>query len=180
VTHEPLKSPAILLQKFVANGCKLWYGFFATKEVEYEQWHFCFGEEWEWFVWHEPKRRFFFNYVYFRLQEFYKKWDGENGITAIIGVSMIQAVTLIDLCLIVLKQYYSRSETKEYSKIFGYTGVIFLIVLIIFNHFKFKDSFEKFQIIWKDETLQRRRVKGLAVFISLILPWVLLIFIGTK
>jgi hypothetical protein len=123
---------------------------------------------------------FFFNYVYFRLQGFYKKWDGENGITAVIGVSMIQAVTLIDLCLIVLKQYYSRSETKEYSKIFGYTGVIFLTVLIIFNHFKFKDSFEKFQIIWKDETLQRRRVKGLAVFISLILPWVLLIFIGTK
>lgn len=125
-------------------------------------------------------KRFFFNYIYFRLQRFYKKWDGENGITAVIGVSMIQAVTLIDLCLIALKQYYSRSETKEYSKLFGYAGVTFLIVLITFNHFKFKDSFEVFQIFWKDETLQRQRIKGLAVLISLILPWVILIILGTK
>jgi hypothetical protein len=33
----PLAAPVFLCQKFIANGFKLWYGFFAAKEVEYEQ-----------------------------------------------------------------------------------------------------------------------------------------------
>ncbi len=123
---------------------------------------------------------FFFDYIYYRFQKFYRRWDGENGITSVIGVSMIQAVVFFDVFLFILKLFYTRSETQEYSKVFGYSGVMILILLIIFNHYRFKDRYDSFEEKWKNEPLKFKVLKGIAVIFSILAPWIIIILIGSQ
>ena len=121
------------------------------------------------------KNSFFFEYIYYRLNSFYFKWDGRNGFTSIIGVSMIQSILLGDVILLILKVFLTDYEISLYSKSLSY-GVIFIFLIICFvNSYKYKNRFNEFKTFWKNETAIQRRYKGGLVVFSLIMPWILLV-----
>lgn len=121
---------------------------------------------------------FSLDYVYFRLQQFYFKWDGRNGITAVIGVSMIQVLTAADIVFCIIRLCYSRQEISPYSKILSSIFVIILLIVVIYNHYKYKNKYNSFKKRWKDESHRQRIIKGILVIVSLILPMLPLIIMG--
>ena len=122
--------------------------------------------------------KFYFGYIYYRLQKFYKRWDGENGITAIIGVSMIQTLIVVDIFLIIIKFVYSTNEISNFSKLLGYSSVALLLGLMVYNYYKYKGKYFNFEKKWGSEPTSVQLFKSAGVIFSLIFPWVLLFAIS--
>ena len=60
-------------------------------------------------------------------------------------------------------------------------GVLFFVAIVslmILNYRKYSGTYNKLKSYWKDEPVKVRRVKGLLVILSIVLPWVPLILIG--
>jgi H+/Cl- antiporter ClcA len=127
-------------------------------------------------------QNFFFDYIYYRLLQFYFKWDGRNGITAVIGVSMIQCLVLVDVMLWGERFIYSKKQiiSDQNAKMVAYLGVAVLFGLIAFNYFKYRNKFNSFRNRWKQESSRSRRLKGFAVLACLILPWIPLVLLGSN
>ena len=123
-------------------------------------------------------KEFFFDYIYYRLYKFYYKWDGRNGITAVMGVSMIQVLIVISILIGFAKIIFSDLEVIQYSKVLGYSGVIMLFIIIWYNYKKYQSKFIDFQNRWKDEPIRVRFYKGMLVIFCLVFSWLPLILMG--
>ena len=121
---------------------------------------------------------FFFDYIYYRITKAYFKWDGRESITAIIAISMIQVLLIVDIAAIIIRTIYTRTETIPYAKTIGYSAVIVLISLIIFNRIKYHKRYNEFRKYWQSEPKKQYILKTIYVFLSIVLPWIPLILIG--
>lgn len=123
---------------------------------------------------------FSFDYIYYRLNRFYFRWDGRNGITAVIGVSMIQCLIIFDLILLIQRIFYSRVLIVSFgsSKAMPYLAVALMLILMLVNYFKYLDKYNKFRSRWKNESRNDQISRGILVIICLVAPWVPLILLG--
>jgi hypothetical protein len=124
---------------------------------------------------------FFFDYIYYRINKVYYKWDGENGITALIGVSMIQCLVVFDIFLIGERFFYNKAQVaaKGDSKLIAYIAVTFFLILLIYNGFKYKNKYDEFKNHWIEETQSVRIKKGILVLVVLMMPWVVIFLAAT-
>jgi ABC-type Fe3+ transport system permease subunit len=123
---------------------------------------------------------FFFDYFYYRITQFYFKWDKRNSTTAILAIAMFQGMMIYNLFLIILRSYYTRDQTKHYSKAIALVGVLIIICFAIYNYRKYFNKYSALKSRWKDETRSHRIFKGILVLFCLILPWVIIIYVGIK
>ena len=123
---------------------------------------------------------FFFDYIYYRLAKFYIKWDGENGITALIGVSMIQCLIISELFLITERLVNSRVEiiAEGNTKIVAYIAVALFLSLLIIIWFKYRNKYSEFEVQWQDESIKTKLKKGFFVLAVLIIPWIFIVIIA--
>lgn len=125
------------------------------------------------------KPKFFFDYIFYRVAEFYHKWDGENGITAILFVSTTQVLTVVCFMGIMYKTVLDPEITAKfhsYNKVFV---MVLLGSISIFNYFNFRNKLSDYRAYWKGEEKQIRALKGFLIIISFILPWIPIILMGT-
>ena len=122
---------------------------------------------------------FFFDYIYYRLTRFYFKWDGKGSSTALIGVSMIQTLVIIDFAIFISKFFYDRSETAQYTKLFSGISIALFILFFLFNYLKYKNKYNIYRNHWKNEDIHEYRKRGIFVRLALSIPWLVLILIGT-
>ncbi|ULQ54901.1 hypothetical protein KJS94_09650 [Flavihumibacter rivuli] len=120
-----------------------------------------------------------FDYIYYRVIQFYFKWDGRNGATALIIVSMIQALLVIDLLLIILKLKYTKEQIAPNSKYYAYVGVGIFLVFLVSNYWRYRNKYNYLKKIWKDESPKSRKLRGVLVIVSLITPWILFLLMGS-
>ena len=123
---------------------------------------------------------FFWDYIYYRMVQVNYKWDGKESATALVGVSMIQAVSIVDIILLGLRVCFSTSRLSPYSKKIGYLSVLIFIIISACNDRIYKNKYESIRSRWVDETSQERFLKGILVVLCLILPWTPLIWLGFK
>lgn len=121
-----------------------------------------------------------FDYIYYRVNKAYFKWDGRNGITSILAVSMLQTMILADICLIIMKISFDRELLVPYAKTIAYVMVGMLGIFTLFNHFKYKDKYNTLEAQWSSESKNQSIIKGILVFSLLLFPWILLIVIANK
>lgn len=125
-------------------------------------------------------KNFFFDYIYYRFYKFYYRWDGENGITALLGVSMIQCLIVFNIFLLCERFFYTKSEValKGDSSKVAYIAVTFFIALLLYNGFKYRNKYNEFRDRWVEESQYKRKIKGFFVLVTLIIPWVILFLIA--
>lgn len=124
------------------------------------------------------QNKFFFDYIYYRMTKLYFKWDGRTGFTAIIGISMIQILLVVDIVVFAIRLFYERSQTKNYIEPGKWIVVTFCIAVIAYNYRKYDGTYNKLRFHWKDEPNKLRILKGVLVVLSLAIPWVPIILIG--
>lgn len=119
-----------------------------------------------------------FEYIYYRVNKFYFKWDGRNGHTSVIAVSMVQCLILNEVLAIILTSVVSDKLTKANSKPLAYFAVVIFFGLVLYNYKKFKNKYNFFKARWGSETKAQKIIRGFLVILALILPWItLMIFI---
>lgn len=126
----------------------------------------------------ENNYKFYFDYVYYRMAKAYYKRDGNDAIRSLIGIAMIQVLTILSPILFVLRLFLEREELRAYGKHMKYTTLIVFLGLLIYNSFKYKNKYEIYSEIWKNEPKRIRIYKGILVVLSLIISWAPLILIG--
>lgn len=121
---------------------------------------------------------FFFDYIYYRLTKFYFKWDGKGSSTALIGVSMIQTLLIVDAAIIFSKFFYDRLQTAQFTKLFSIITIAIFISFFLFNYFKHKNKYNMYRNHWKNEEVDEYKKRGIFVLLALSIPWLVLILIG--
>ena len=94
----------------------------------------------------------FFNYAYYRINNVYLKWDGEDGITSVIGVSMIQVLWFACIIVFFTKTLMPPLSLAPYSKTIAYVAAIILFIRIILNHKRYKGKFHLYKTKWDNAT----------------------------
>lgn len=115
-----------------------------------------------------------FDYIYYRLNKLYYRWDGENGTTSIIGVSMFQSMIIGNTILIILKIILTKEELRNFPRFFLIVIVIF-IIFQIYNYFRYKNKYFLLKERWENETKKERIQRGILVILALVLPWAFII-----
>lgn len=119
-----------------------------------------------------------FDYIYYRLNKVYYKWDGENGSTAAIGVSMVQSMILGDFILLLIKVIFTKEQIMIFSEKFVFFIGFTFICFVVYNYFfRYRNKLSYQNSCWTNETTKQREIRGILVVVSLIIPWILLIFI---
>ena len=107
----------------------------------------------------------------------YFRWDGRIGITAILGISLIEFLSLVNVFAITYHVIYPRILRPRLPEWSTYIGVIILFTFILFNYFKYKGQYNYLRTYWKGENYRTRVLKGIAVILCLILPLISIIII---
>lgn len=116
-----------------------------------------------------------FDYVFYRLNKFYFKWDGTNGSTSIIGVTSIQSILLIDLIVISARIIMGKENFKSSILVFEIIFVVLFVIFCIYNFLRYKDKYDFYKSKWEDETWSEQTIKGILVVLFLALPWIIII-----
>lgn len=124
--------------------------------------------------------RFYFDYIYYRMTELYFKWDGRKGITSIIAIVMIKMVLFMITAVILSLTFYTTEEISNVPKVFKYAIVLPYLYFSYFTFKKHENSFNRCKNHWKNETKLLRIVKGIIVFLSFAIPWLIFILIIVK
>lgn len=119
-----------------------------------------------------------FDYIYYRVCKFYFKTDGISGQRAIIVISMLQTITLANICIIFIKYFLKKESVIAFSKQISYLGLIIFFILNFYNHYKYKNKYLSLRDKWKDEALIMKNRNGWLVVLALIIPWIVLFFLG--
>jgi len=121
-----------------------------------------------------------FDYVFYRIAKFFYKRDGSNAPRAIGIVSVIQILIIGEISFLVLRIFYSLSETAKYSKESSKVGIGIALIALVFNYIRYWGKYRVFANRWiENESVEQKRLRGIFVILSIALPFVLLIYMGT-
>ncbi|MCB0540741.1 MAG: hypothetical protein KDE33_24710 [Bacteroidetes bacterium] len=106
------------------------------------------------------------------------KWDGKEGVTAEVTLSLVQTILVADLIIIPVKIIYDSNVLIPYSRTFSIIGVGLCILLMIYNHFRYKDRFDALEKRYLAESDRKKKLRGIMVIVSIVMPLVILFLIG--
>jgi hypothetical protein len=126
----------------------------------------------------DHKANFFFDYIYYRITQFFFKRDGRTGFTGIAFISLLQTLSVAVVVLEISKQLLTADTRALFSKQFGYLGAGIALFSMVYNYKKYNGKYNKYRFHWKDETKETRILKGFYIFLSFLLPIVAIVLFG--
>ncbi len=124
----------------------------------------------------------YIDYVYYRISKLYYKYDRGLGVYAVLIISLTEGFLVLDVFLF-LEQFFFTTQQLQTSKLIGPIIIIVSVFpLSLFNYIRYikpKGTYDKFDSLWKEESLTKRVIKGLLIFISLLVPWLILFIINS-
>ena len=117
-----------------------------------------------------------FDYVFYRLARYYAyssnlRWD------ALTQLSFVQTVLFFELLVLIIKQCYSQEQSKEYISSSVVFVFIFGIVITIFNRYRYKGNFWKYEARWGDIPFKTSLFLAVLVILFNFLPLAMFFFI---
>lgn len=113
-----------------------------------------------------------FEYIYYRLNKGYFKWDGRRGSTALFGVTFVQLFWLLDIFLFVDKLLPFGTFPRDKNLMTTIFAVVFGVALY-FNYRIHDGKYNTYKRRWASEAAFQRRLRGVFVIIAIVLPIVL-------
>jgi membrane protein YdbS with pleckstrin-like domain len=117
------------------------------------------------------------DYIFYRFAESYKKWDGEDAVTAIMAVSLVISMFIMDLLGFVYMIFFFDKYKNLYKKEGAFIVVLVMLIIIVFTYKRYRGQFKNIKKRWSNETKKQRVIRGFLVvsafFISIILPFII-------
>ena len=114
-----------------------------------------------------------FDYIYYRFTEFYKKWDGEDAITAVMAVSLIISMTIMDLFMFIYYVFFFEKYKFLLKKEGSIIVVVLMLIIILLCYKYYKGRYKEIKKKWINETKKQRIIRGFLVLIAFFLPIIL-------
>lgn len=127
----------------------------------------------------ENNPKFFFDYIYYRVAKFYFKREGRNSISAILFVTLIQALLIIIILGILYKTVIPQNIVEKMYSFSKPVAMILVGTLSFVNYYKFKNKYFIYKSYWKNDSKKIEFIKGILVLLSGILPWIPIVLLGT-
>ncbi len=70
----------------------------------------------------------------------------------------------------IFKYFLTKNELASHAKQFGWVAGLLALVLYFLNYRKYDGKYDNYLLQWKDESPNKRFVKGIFVILSLSLP----------
>lgn len=119
-----------------------------------------------------------FNYIFYRVARVYFKWDKRHALTAIIAVTMVQTLLVLDIIGLGIRVFYEKGILKDHVQTTKIIALAMYVALLIVNYLKFEGKYFKYKAYWKEETKEQQFYRGFLVVLALTLPWTPLILMG--
>jgi hypothetical protein len=114
---------------------------------------------------------FFFEYFYYRIAQFYWRWEKENSSRAVIAISMLESMTICNSAIILLRIFFRKNQITPFSKVLGISSIIIFLFFLVYNTNKYYNKFDSYKAEWQDEPKSTRVKKGLLILLLLVIPW---------
>lgn len=122
-----------------------------------------------------------FDYIFYRVAKFFYQKDGIDAFKAICTVSLIQILLLGNITYLFLRIIFGISETSKHQNIGTLIGLIFGIVLLVYNYFRYKNRYWILAKNWNNsETPTKRKIRGFLVLLAILIPIIALFWMGTS
>jgi hypothetical protein len=119
-----------------------------------------------------------FDYIFYIIAKFYYKWDGSSASTAIVALSLVQALLIGSVLSSIVKIYFARNETYKYSRGLGFFGVAIFAGLFFLNNSRYKNMYIPLKNKWLNEPPVQRFFKGISVLLLMLLSLGSMLFLG--
>ncbi|RZK55445.1 MAG: hypothetical protein EOO87_07850 [Pedobacter sp.] len=123
---------------------------------------------------------FFYDYIFYRLAQWFFKKDGKSGIRAIALISSSQSFMVGLIVLSNVDLFLTVEERNLHSQKVGYVGAVVFLLLYFVNYNRFSDKYDRLQSHWEKEPKRKKIIKAFWVLISLLLPVLLFAIVFTK
>lgn len=120
---------------------------------------------------------FFFEYIYYRINQFFFKRDGRTGTSSLMAVVVIQSGLFLSIYVSIMRVLHGQHE-REIQEIDKWMPFIIVPVLVLYNYKKHHGKYNHYRFYWKNESRNTRVVKGSLVIASILFPWALFFLIG--
>jgi hypothetical protein len=123
-----------------------------------------------------------FDYIFYRIAKFYYKKDGLDAHGAIVILSVIQGILVIDILNILLRSFFSLNEIANYKLPIPISriGIGLGIILMVLNYFRYKRQYWRLSERWRDkETTMQRKMRGWLVLLAAVSPLIIMVLLGT-
>ena len=114
--------------------------------------------------------KFYFDYIYYRVTKLYSKYPTDRGTRAIALIAMIQTASF----LTVVESLLILSSNKGIMQLYlANLKWAFIFIVFGFGYFDFKKYIGQETLLegyWKNDDKMKRRLKGICILISIILP----------
>lgn len=99
------------------------------------------------------------------------KWDGEEGFTGILAVSLIIIMIIIDIYGFIHLTFFFEKYGSNYDNGVGkpILGVLMFLIIIIF-YIRYRKHYRTLKAHWVNETKQQSRIRGFLVILAVALP----------
>jgi hypothetical protein len=106
------------------------------------------------------------------------KWDGKGGARALWGVTMIQILTVSEVIWVTMRIFFTHQQLKPFGKEIAWSFVIIGFIFFILNNRKYSGQFDGYDSKWKNESENKKVIKGAFVVFSLVIPWILFVLMA--
>jgi len=114
--------------------------------------------------------------MYFRTATWYFKFEKKGKVSygASILVSLSQVLILTDVLWVFFMVFYEKSERQIVMDKFKPFYIVIILTIAFLNDFKYKDKYDTYKEMWKNQNKKAKQFYGFIIFLLLIIP---LIFI---
>jgi RHS repeat-associated protein len=113
-----------------------------------------------------------FDYIYYRSSLTYRFFKDDGILSPTLVVVVIKGILVIDVGVLVLKSFTNQEFIDRTSNAQSSVAIVLMLLILYLDYNRYKDKFELFHEMWKDESKRQRILKGFLVFLSFIAPWI--------
>jgi len=121
--------------------------------------------------------KFYFDYFYYRISELFIKTKRDRGTRAVVIISIAQSVLVLTLTLLLQPLVLKRSDIHHMLTRFPWFIALVVFLFSFYNFLKYRGRYHEFAAHWCNEPKQKRKLKGVVIVISLIVPLLVYCFV---
>ncbi|OXA87409.1 hypothetical protein [Flavobacterium hercynium] len=123
--------------------------------------------------------RIIFNYTYYRIAKFYFKRDGLEAFTALLTISLIKAIYLMDIIFLIRDLFLDVEKANKVHFSEKIVVLLILFLIYLFNRKQYKGKYILFREKWSNEQKTKKQIKGFLVILFILSPLLLLFIIAS-
>jgi hypothetical protein len=123
---------------------------------------------------------FFFEYFYYRIYYFKRSEEGDpyRGFRGACVIAIVQGLLLFETLTTIVKFFFKGfNPLKNYSTNIAYIGAFAIVALSYYNFKKYDKRMEEFNERWDFESEDDKLIKGFLIILTIIAPFIPMIFI---